>query len=117
MSDLESKVHELNDMILKGQILEAFEKFYSDDVVMQEGAEDPTVGKPACRSKEEAFVNGLEELRAAELRSVAVGDGVTTTEWHFDYTHGDWGEMKYDQVAVQNWKDGKIVKERFYKAA
>ena len=37
-------------------------------------------------------------------------------EWHFDYTHSDWGPVKYDQVAVQRWEDGKIVHERFYRA-
>jgi len=37
-------------------------------------------------------------------------------EWHFDYTHKDWGIRNYTQVAVQDWKDGKIVKEKFYYA-
>ena len=35
-------------------------------------------------------------------------------EWHFDYTHRDWGVRKYNQVTVQEWKDGRIISERFY---
>ncbi len=115
-AELQEKIDDLNRRILQGEILDAFEDHYAENVVMQEGAEDPIRGKDANREREKAFVNGLEELRAAELKSVAVGDGVTMTEWHFDYTHSEWGDQTYDQVAVQKWEDGQIVHERFYKA-
>ena len=36
MSDLRTNVDQLNQMILEGKILEAFDKFYADDVVMQD---------------------------------------------------------------------------------
>ena len=48
---------------------------------------------------------------------MTVGDGVTMCEWHFDYTHAEWGDVKYDQIAVQEWENGQIVRERFFKAA
>lgn len=38
-TSLESKILELNTMILEGKALEAFEKFYAEDVVMQENAQ------------------------------------------------------------------------------
>ncbi|MFQ5536840.1 MAG: nuclear transport factor 2 family protein [Gemmatimonadota bacterium] len=115
-TDLRARVDELNRMVLEGRGMEAFEKFYADDVVMQEGAEEPTVGKEANRRREEDFFAGITEFRGAEVKAVAVGDGVTMCEWHFDYTHKDWGDVAYDQVAVQRWRDGRIVHERFYKA-
>jgi hypothetical protein len=37
-------------------------------------------------------------------------------EWHYDYTHAEWGERNYTQVSVQEWQDGQIVKEKFYYA-
>ena len=35
-------------------------------------------------------------------------------EWHMDYTHKDWRVKNYTQVAVQVWKDGQIINEKFY---
>lgn len=115
-SELREKVDDLNEMILEGKALEAFDKYYAENVVMQEGAEEPFVGKQTNREREEEFFGSVTELRAMELKNVAVGEGVTMCEWHFDYTHEEWGDVKYDQVAVQRWEDGKIAKERFYKA-
>jgi len=36
MKDLKTLVDELNQMILEGKILDAFEKFYAPEVVMQD---------------------------------------------------------------------------------
>lgn len=116
MTSLEQLETELNEMILEGKILEAFEKFYAPDCTMQDG-DDVIEGKKANYEREKMFVEGLTELRGVELHDVAIGDDVTMSTWHFDYTHGEWGTHKYDQVAVRQWEDGKIVRERFYKAA
>ncbi len=107
-------VEDLNSMILKGQIMEAFEKHYHEDVVMQENEQTPTIGKAANREREKQFLVDLVEFRGAEVKAVAVGDNVSMVEWFFDYTHKEWGKKTYHQVAVQRWKDGKIVQERFY---
>jgi len=107
---------ELNDQILAGGAMEAFDAFYADECMMQEGSEEPTVGKAANGEREVAFFAGVTELRALALRDVSIGDGVTMSTWHFDYTHAEWGPQSYDQVAVRHWSDGKIVRERFFKA-
>jgi len=50
----------------------------------------------------------------AEVRKTAVGENISMVEWHFDYTHNEWGERNYSQIAVQEWRDSKIKKETFY---
>ena len=111
---LKELVEDLNSMILKGQILEAFEKYYGDDVVMQENEHPPTVGKDSNIEREKQFLANVTEFRGAEVKAVAVGDNVTMVEWFVDYTHKEWGKKTYHQVGVQRWKDGKIIHERFY---
>lgn len=114
MSTLLDRVTDLNDSILEGRALEAFEKYYHNDVVMQENTAEPTVGKDANRTREEAFFGNVTEFRGAKLLKVAIGENVSISEWHYDYTHKEWGVCNYDLVAVQEWKDGQIIHERFY---
>ncbi len=113
---LEDRVNDLNQMILQGQILEAFEKYYADDVVMTDNNQEPRVGKAANRVYEEQFVNGLTAFRGAEIKSVAVNEetGVAMVEWWMDFTHSTFGDVERHQVAVQHWKDGQIVREHFF---
>ncbi|MDX1636592.1 MAG: SnoaL-like domain-containing protein [Balneolaceae bacterium] len=113
-NSISEKIHELNEMIVQGNALEAFDKYYADDVVMRENEEHPTIGKEANRRREEEFFHKVTEFRNAEPLNVAVGVGVTMVEWHLDYTHEEWGDRNYRQVAVQEWQDGKITRETFY---
>lgn len=114
MADLKALVEELNQMILEGKILDAFEKFYADDIVMQDNNYPQRVGKDENRVYEEAFVNGLTEFRGARVENILISDGIAVIEWWFDYTHKDYGVRNYKQVSVQRWKDDKIVEEKFY---
>jgi len=113
---IKEDVKELNDMILQGKMMEAFEKFYADDVTMQENSEEPRVGKDVNRKFEEEFMNNIQEFHGAELNASAfTDDGETAMNyWDFDLTFKNGERKKSSQVAVQKWKDGKIVMERFF---
>ncbi|MBK6937562.1 MAG: nuclear transport factor 2 family protein [Chitinophagaceae bacterium] len=112
--DLRTLVDQLNQMILEGKILDAFEKFYADDVVMQDNDYPARVGKAVNRQYEEAFVGGLTEFRGAKVLNTLISDGLAVVEWWFDYTHKDYGVRNYTQLSVQRWKNGQIVEEKFY---
>jgi hypothetical protein len=114
MTDLRTMVDQLNQMILEGKTLEAFEKFYAEDVVMQDNDYPQRVGKDVNRQYEEAFVNGIVEFRGARVVNTIISDGIAVVEMWMDFTHKDYGVRNYTQVAVQRWKNGQIVEEKFY---
>lgn len=114
MSALLEKIDDLNDLVLQGKALEAFEKYYHDEVIMQENESTPTVGKEANRQREIEFFSSITEFRSARPLKITVGEGVSMVQWHYDYTHKNWGVRNYSQVSVQEWKDGKIIKEQFF---
>ena len=114
MIDLRTEVDQLNQMILEGKILDAFEKFYDETVVMQDNDYPARDGKEINRQFEEAFVNGITEFRGAKVLNTIISDDIAVVEWWFDYTHKEYGTRNYRQVAVQRWKNGKIVEEKFY---
>ena len=109
-------VEDLNQMILNGQLLEAHDKHYADDVIQQENEMAPTVGKAANRKREEQFLADVTEFRGADVKAVAVDpkNDTTIVEWFFDYDHREWGTRRYHQTAVQRWRGEQIVHERFY---
>ena len=114
MTTLFEKITELNDLVLQGKALEAFDTYYDENVIMQENEFPPTVGKIANRKREEDFFSSIVEFRGAKPLKVTVGKNTTMVQWHYDYTHKDWGVRNYTQVSVQEWKEGKIVREQFF---
>jgi len=112
--NLKEKIEEMNQMILTGKQMDAFEKYYHEDVVMQENSKSPTIGKAANREREIQGLQMVEAFYGAEVKAVTVGDNVTMVEWEMDVTYKGAPRMKICQVAVQRWKDGQIINERFY---
>ena len=104
----------LNEAILTGKAMEAFEEYYADDVVMQENSDEPRVGKDANRKAEIEFFSSLEAFNDGKLVSSAINGDVTFGEWYMDVTFKGGTRVKMSQVAVRRWKDGKLASERFY---
>lgn len=104
----------LDDMISAGKAMDAFEELYADDVVMCENFDKECVGKDANRKRELEFFGSVAELHEAKVgRSAASGD-MSFSEWVFDVTFKNGPRVAMKQVAARQWKNGKVVHERFY---
>ena len=111
--EIENALKDLNGLVLEGKLMDAFEKYYHDDVQMQENDLPPTISKEANRQREQEFLRNVTDFRKAEVKGVAVSGNAAFVIWHYDYTHKEWGVRNYSQVNVQEWKDGKIIREKF----
>ena len=111
--EIENALKDLNHLVLNGKAMEAFDKYYHNEVSMQENHLPPTVSKAANREREIRFFNDVTQFRGAEVKGLAVGDDISYVTWHYDYTHCQWGVRNYTQVSIQHWKDGKIIHEQF----
>ena len=84
----------LNQAILSGDILNAFEKYYADDVVMQENDAAPFVGKEVNRKREQDFMNSVEQFHGARLLAEAVNGENAFSEWEYEVTFKGAGRVK-----------------------
>ena len=87
MTKLKNNVEKLNALIKEGKIMEAFDKYYGDEIVIQVNGNPPSVGKEVNRKREMIFLQEIEKLNQAEIKSVTFGgdkDNVSMTEWAID---------------------------------
>ncbi|HKW49625.1 MAG TPA: SnoaL-like domain-containing protein [Gemmatimonadaceae bacterium] len=95
------------------RILDAMQEFYADDVVMQENLNPPTVGLRANLERERAFVASIATVNEMKAFAVLVDGDRAVVNWHQDLVTTDGQRLRFDQLSLQLWKDGKIVHERF----
>ncbi|MEA1784504.1 nuclear transport factor 2 family protein [Arenibacter sp. GZD96] len=109
------KALDIYHQLQQGKLLEAFDTYYAEDVVMTEPRGE-RVGKVACRAYEVEFLNGVSEFHSLTIDSIAANeeDGVTFVESTMDVTFKNGYRAKMEQVAVQRWKGDQIIHERFY---
>lgn len=112
--DVNTLDRELNQQILAGKALDAFEQFYADDIVMQENSDAPRVGKDVNRKAEQDFFATVEQVHGFNLLGSAVNGDTAYSEWEYDLTFKGGARVKLNQVAARRWKNGKVSHERFY---
>ncbi|EGC33899.1 hypothetical protein DICPUDRAFT_80349 [Dictyostelium purpureum] len=110
-------IRENLEAVIKGiqdsKILEVFDKYYHDDIVMYEkGDSTNRVGKSANRKAEEGFVANAVISEAKVLKILVDGNN-TAYEMLMKFTYAGHPVEKV-QWCLQEWKDGKIIKEEFY---
>lgn len=114
MTNLE-RAQELYNQVGQGQILEAFDTHYAENVIMQEpnGIRE---GKAANREYEIQFLNSVEEFHGMEIKAISedVNANKVFIEVAMDVTFKDGNRVNMEQVTVQKWESGQIVHERFY---
>jgi len=114
MSNIAELNKKLDDMVMGGKAMEAFEELYADDVVMQENTEPEYRGKDFNRNREIEFFKSVEAWHGGAILSQGVGTDVSFSEIEMEVTLKGVGRITMTQVAVRRWKNGKIVHERFY---
>jgi ketosteroid isomerase-like protein len=114
MSNIAALDKKLNDAVLSGKAMEAFEELYDDNVVMQENSDPEFRGKDLNRKREQDFFQSVEAWHDGKVLASAADGDVSFSEWEMEVSIKGVGRIKLAQVAVRRWKNGKIVHERFY---
>ena len=104
----------LNEMLTRGELRQAFELFYDQDVVIQENSDEPRIGKEANQQHRQCFLNSIEHIHSIEVKASADNEDVSFAEWFIDATFRNCVRRQRRQVTRRRWKNGKVVHERFF---
>ena len=113
---LKDKITDIYAMLAQGKAMEAFEKYYSDHVVMEELGEEPVKGKEPNRARQAGFFTSIKEVHGTGIEAITADEaaGVTMVESWFDASYNNGARFNMEEVAVQRWENGLIVYEKFY---
>ena len=117
MTKIKSNVEELNTLIKEGKIMEAFDKYYAEDVITQVNGSSPIEGKESNRRRDMIFLQEIEKLNSAVINSVTFGgteDNIAMTEWAINIENKEGEKKTIYRVNVQHWKDDLIINEKLY---
>ena len=100
-------------------IMDAVDTYYADDITIVEGNGETFQGKDTQKGRIGEWMESVEAIHGGEISAIAAhetspGTGTVFVESSVDATFKGAGRMKMEEVAVQQWSDGKVTHERFY---
>jgi ketosteroid isomerase-like protein len=114
MLTVEESVIKLISLSEQGKFLEALQAFYAEDAVMQENNEPPRAGLANILEHERKAMAVFKEVHVNRAESFIVAGDRSAINWIYEYTDQRGRRHRLDELAYQQWRDGKIICERFY---
>lgn len=100
-----------------GQMLEAEQELFADDVKSIEPEHSPVksaTGKIAVLEKGKAFAASIEARHSASISDPVVGGKYFSIAMQLDATFKGAGRMVMDEICLYEVRDGKIISEQFF---
>ena len=110
-SAVRARVGRLIEFVRDGRIFDAIGEFYADDVELGRGALAPMFGFETGKGRHWLRAHADAEWRNFRARGVGVNGDTSFIEASLEFATANGERFVMDQVAVAQWRDGKIVKE------
>jgi hypothetical protein len=112
---LREQVDQYKQLLEQGDTIAVIEQFYHDDIYQLENDEETIVGKQRLLELER---QSLEKVRDLILRvpTIVVDEEqqIVMGEMMITFYHKTGGLRFLKEAFVQQWENGKIVKQQFY---
>ena len=114
---IEKNLKHIFALLKEAKFIEAMNLYLDDNVVLQEANNAPKHGKDFCVKFEQDFIdNDLAEFVRYDVHNYAVHGDHSFYDAVMELKLKDGSTMLSEQVVATEWKNGKIVKERYYHA-
>jgi RNA 3'-terminal phosphate cyclase len=109
-------LEEMLGILKQGQMTEGQKIYFADSVVTQEGNQPPVVGKQAAIERLDKFREtiGVDAFISYTIGAVAVTGNTSFYDSVLTVKLKNGQTISIEQVVKTDWKDGLIVKERYY---
>jgi hypothetical protein len=108
-------LQEMLGILKEGQMTEGQKIYFADAVVTQEGNQPPIVGKQASIERLDKFREtiGVAAFISYAIGAVAVAGNTSFYDAVLTLKLKNGETISLEQVVKTEWRDGKIVKERY----
>jgi|ERR1043165_202399 hypothetical protein len=117
MKTTEQVANRLVELCRKGQIFEAQQELYADDISCTEPPHAPAKsakGKTAVLEKGKQFAAMIEERHGGSFTDPTINGRYFSVGMTLDATFKGMGRNVLEEICVYEVKDGKIVAEQFF---
>jgi len=111
---IKESVEEIVAFALSGKGAEAWEKFYHESVEKIDLDGISIKGKSNVLAANHTLLGNITEVRTYEYVGSLVKDNRSFIVWKVDFDVKDIGTIKVTEVCIQDWQEGKIIKESFF---
>lgn len=91
-----------------------YERFYDENVVVQENLQAPRVGRAISIDRQQRMNVNVKEVHDFKIGSVLVDGDHSVIEMPLEVTTVDGYRIRLEEIGMQTWKNDRIIHERYF---
>ncbi len=103
----------LDKLVKEGKILEAFDTYFSEDVVTYDEGGNKTASKAEKRTLLEGFLKEFTHKEEITLADSFIDGDTSYSNFRFVFSKNSGEKFQWDEVIIRKWKDSLVISE-FY---
>lgn len=108
------QLNQLIALVLEDKAVEAYRKFYHDDVIIQEANYPPRIGLEASIEHTAQASHLTSKVHEIATPTLLVDGDHSIIEWHAEWTVTGGARIRIEEIALQTWRGDRISHERFF---
>lgn len=105
-----------NELVKKGQIVEATEKFFAPNAKTIDFDGTVTKSKSEMLTKMQGFASAIAKVNGITLHHASLSGNVSFAEFTFDFDMKDGSKILWHEILRTIWQNGQIVEEQYFKS-
>ena len=114
--ELNNLVQEMDALVSQGDMVNAIDKFFSDDAQTSDYSEVQTSGKSQMIEKMNGFLGAIANVNGITHHRTIVDGDASASEFTFDFDMKDGSKIYWHEIIRRVWSDGKVVQEEYFDA-
>ena len=115
--EVRSQVQKMDEMVSKGDIVNAVKQYFSDQANTSDYANVTTSGKTQMVEKMEGFLDAIAKVNGITHHRTIVDDNVSASEFTFDFDMKDGSKIYWHEIIQRVWNSqGEVVEEQYFDA-
>lgn len=105
-----------NEMVKKGQIVDATEKYFASNAKTIDFDGTVTNSKSEMLEKMRGFAGAIANVNGITLQHTSNNGNVSFSEFTFDFDMKDGSKILWHEIIRSVWENGKIIEEQYFKS-
>jgi hypothetical protein len=113
--EVRNRVQELLEFFKSNPPVEqVYERFYDENVVVQENLQPPRVGRNLSIERQQRMNANIKEIHDFQIGAVLVDGNRSVIEMRLEATTLDGYRIKLEELGMQTWQNGLIIHEQYF---
>lgn len=104
-----------NEMIKKGQIVEATEKYFASNATTRDFDGTVTKSKNEMIAKMKNFAGAIVKVNEITLLRSAINDNVSFAEFNINFDMKDGSKILWHEIIRSVWENGEVIDEQYFR--